>query len=301
MSLLKKFTSTVLSVSLVAGMITVCPATVNAELLDSQLSNTFNGHTYALFTNEMNWNEAKSYCEGMGGHLVTISSAEENQHLLDTFLSQIDSGVSIGFTDATTEGNWTWVTSEPANAYTNWDEGEPNDEANEDFALMTTSGTWNDGHLDEENWPFICEWDTLIKSVEEITLYKKEKLKVKVDFAPTVTCTTTKKSVATAKQNTVTAVKKGNAVITATYNGESKLLLVTVKNPTLNKKKIKLNAKEKFTLKITGKVGKAKFKSTNSKVATVNSKGKITAKKKGKATINVKTNGITLKCKVTVK
>ena len=56
-----------------------------------------------------------------------------------------------------------------------------------------------------------------------------------------------------------------------------------------------------FTLKITGKVGKAKFTTSNKKVATVSTTGKITAKKKGTATITVKTNGITLKCKITVK
>jgi uncharacterized protein YjdB len=48
-------------------------------------------------------------------------------------------------------------------------------------------------------------------------------------------------------------------------------------------------------------VGKAKFTSSNKKIATVNSKGKITAKKKGTAYITVKTNGIKLKCKITVK
>lgn len=44
------------------------------------------------------------------------------------------------------------------------------------------------------------------------------------------------------------------------------------------------------------------YKSSNKKVAAVNSKGKITAKKKGKATITViMASGIKAKCKVTVK
>ncbi|MDD6709606.1 MAG: Ig-like domain-containing protein [Ruminococcus sp.] len=47
--------------------------------------------------------------------------------------------------------------------------------------------------------------------------------------------------------------------------------------------------------------GKVTFKSSNTKVATVNAKGKVVAKKKGNATITVKANGITLKCKVKVK
>ena len=43
------------------------------------------------------------------------------------------------------------------------------------------------------------------------------------------------------------------------------------------------------------------WKSSNKKVVTVSSKGKITGKKKGKAVIYVSSNGITKKVTVTVK
>lgn len=45
---------------------------------------------------------------------------------------------------------------------------------------------------------------------------------------------------------------------------------------------------------------KATWKSSNTKVATVSSKGKVTAKKKGTTTITAKANGKTYKCKITV-
>lgn len=45
---------------------------------------------------------------------------------------------------------------------------------------------------------------------------------------------------------------------------------------------------------------KARWKSSNPKVATVSSKGKVTAKKKGTATITAKVGKTTYKCKVTV-
>lgn len=48
-------------------------------------------------------------------------------------------------------------------------------------------------------------------------------------------------------------------------------------------------------------IGRLPFKSSNNKVATVNSKGVITAKKKGKVTITVKSGKKTVKIKVTVK
>lgn len=99
----------------------------------------------------------------------------------------------------------------------------------------------------------------------------------------------------------VTAVKKGTATITVKNGYLSQTFKVTVKNPKLNATSKKLKKGKSFMLKITGKIGKATFKSSNKKIAAVTNYGKIKAKNKGKATITVKTNGITLKCKVTVK
>lgn len=55
------------------------------------------------------------------------------------------------------------------------------------------------------------------------------------------------------------------------------------------------------TLKITGTKTKPKWSSSNSKVAKVNSKGKVTGVKAGKATIKAKVGKKTYSCKVTVK
>lgn len=146
---------------------------------------------------------------------------------------------------------------------------------------------------------------TVTLSKNAVTLYLTGTYKI----SPVVTNptgTTTYKSsntkVATVNaQGVVTAKKNGAATITVTNSGVSKTLKITVKKPTLNKKKITLKKGKKFTLKITGKIGKVKFTTSKKSVAKVSSKGKITAKKPGKAVIKVKTNGITLKCKVTVK
>lgn len=79
--------------------------------------------------------------------------------------------------------------------------------------------------------------------------------------------------------------------------------------PTLNKKKVTLtitNTKKnpKATLKVKGvsnKIAKkAEWTTSNKKVATVK-KGKVTAKKTGKATITCKVQGRRLTCKITVK
>lgn len=99
----------------------------------------------------------------------------------------------------------------------------------------------------------------------------------------------------------ITAIAKGSATITVKNGFAKETVQVTVNNPNLNVTKATVYLYASKTLRITGKIGKATFKSSNKSVAVVNTAGKITAKKKGTCTITVRTNGITLKCKVTVK
>ena len=114
--------------------------------------------------------------------------------------------------------------------------------------------------------------------------------------------------------STITAGnKKGTAKITITLkSGLQKTVTVTVQKTDVKTKKItgvaknlKLKRKQKAVLRpvITPltSVEKVTYISSNTKVATVNSKGQITAKKKGTAVITVKSGSKTVKCKVTVK
>lgn len=71
-------------------------------------------------------------------------------------------------------------------------------------------------------------------------------------------------------------------------------------NPTLSKKTTTITKGFSETIKVNGGIIRS-CSYSNKKVATVNNKGKINAKKNGKATINVKlTNGKILKCKIKV-
>lgn len=69
----------------------------------------------------------------------------------------------------------------------------------------------------------------------------------------------------------------------------------------LNKTKKTLNVGETFTLKLSGTSKTVTWKSSKKSVATVSSKGKVTAKKAGTATITATCSGKTYKCKITVK
>lgn len=126
------------------------------------------------------------------------------------------------------------------------------------------------------------------------------------------------------KSYTNKKLKKGTyykyTVIAVDKNGKklstSKVVIVTTiggktNNPAsvkLNKSKVSLKKKKTFTIKakVNGKklktYRKVAYESSNTKIATVSRKGKITAKKKGKAMIYVYAqNGVSKTVKVTVK
>lgn len=110
-----------------------------------------------------------------------------------------------------------------------------------------------------------------------------------------------KKSVAAVNnKGKVTAKKAGKATITAKVNKKTYRCKVMVKNPYLNSKSLTLSEGETYQLKITG-TSAASWTSSEESVASVNSKGMVTAEKAGKAAITCKgRNGKTYKCQVTV-
>ena len=100
----------------------------------------------------------------------------------------------------------------------------------------------------------------------------------------------------------VTAKKPGRTKVTLTdKNGKTYKCTVTVKKPYISSTKKTLSVGKSFTLKLTGTTIKS-AKSSKTSIATVTSKGKVTAKKKGKVTITLKgKDGKNYKCVVTVK
>lgn len=68
----------------------------------------------------------------------------------------------------------------------------------------------------------------------------------------------------------------------------------------ISKTKKTLYVGQTYTLKIKGTSKKVKWSSSNTKIAKVNSKGKVTAKKKGTVTITAKVSGKKYKCKITI-
>ncbi len=120
-------------------------------------------------------------------------------------------------------------------------------------------------------------------------------------------------SVASVVSGKVTGLKAGTAVITAASVDNSQAyatckvtVLPSVSGISINKSKATLVAGKTVTLKATAAPANAynktvTWKSSNSKIASVNSNGKVTAKSGGKVTITATAGGKSVSCTVIVK
>lgn len=123
-------------------------------------------HRYQIYKGVHTWVEAKAFCEVLGGHLATLTTAEENEFV---YRFMRDSGyltAYFGLSDEARTGDWEWVTGEPFQ-FSNWHRGEPSHSGRERYGMYFykhTDGTWNDSHFYEDaevdpGCSYICEWD----------------------------------------------------------------------------------------------------------------------------------------------
>jgi hypothetical protein len=131
----------------------------------------YNGHSYKAFADRLTWKEAQARCRQMGGHLVVIDNAAENQFVADLLAKAGHLEAWIGITDELQEGQWRTVTDQ-RQIYVNWATGQPNNKNGEEhYAIFSnrTFGTsafgwkWADqpNAAVEHSPRFICEWDEL--------------------------------------------------------------------------------------------------------------------------------------------
>lgn len=155
-------------------------------------------------------------------------------------------------------------------------------------------------------------------SITKFPLKVKQKVTVSVNHMAAgdyvVSWTTSDKKIATISgTGKITGKKKGKATITATLASGLKLSTTvnvqkgTVKTTsiTVNSKNVTLQAKQKYLIRTTvaplTSQQKLIYTTSAKKIAKVDKKGQITALKKGKATITVKSGSKKVKIRVTVK
>jgi hypothetical protein len=128
---------------------------------DRRVLNPQNQHLYLLIEEDKTWHGAREHCESIGGYLVTIQDASENEYVHGLFPDVPDGSGFLGASDEDEEGTWQWVTGEPWE-FTNWAVNEPNnaqinDASGEDYLSLQQDSMWND--LDYgSSAPFVCEW-----------------------------------------------------------------------------------------------------------------------------------------------
>ena len=145
--------------SFVASAAWACPPAPSA--IQWRTTDGGNGHWYLRVAwpgSAGNWEMARAAAEGMGGHLVTITSAAENDFVRPML---IDGYFNVYLLGGFRVGNeWHWVTGEPW-GYANWYPGEPNNANGNEIYLASwvTPGTWNDVWSTYQGSGYIVEWD----------------------------------------------------------------------------------------------------------------------------------------------
>ena len=118
---------------------------------------TFKGNYYKAFleTNSTWW-EAKFACDDIGGELVVINDAEENEFVRTLARENI---VWLGGTDEFEEGTWTWDNGEDF-SFKNWDKNQPSANSGHNFLILYgKSGKWADTtDFSAKVKGYICEW-----------------------------------------------------------------------------------------------------------------------------------------------
>jgi len=149
----------------------VASALLSANIMGSE---TNEGHTYALTSSTMTWEEATTAATALGGYLTTLNTRAENTWLYNTFGSY--GGTSrdlwIGAKDDVTEGTWYWDNGTTSgdggvsdnissgatwpDGQTKWASGEPNNAgSNEDCGSIRGSlntEKWNDLPCASSSW-----------------------------------------------------------------------------------------------------------------------------------------------------
>jgi hypothetical protein len=126
-------------------------------------------HRYEVILQPLSWLDAKLWCETRGGHLATITSAEESAQVTELLTSAGAQAVWLGADNRNTANGFTWVTGE-AFRYAEWGPGEPNNDGGTEYYLMLAHSqdegwVWNDSRNDglamfpTGTGGFVCEWE----------------------------------------------------------------------------------------------------------------------------------------------
>uniref|UniRef100_A0A1A8CUR8 C-type lectin domain-containing protein n=1 Tax=Nothobranchius kadleci TaxID=1051664 RepID=A0A1A8CUR8_NOTKA len=123
----------------------------------------FNNSCYLITSLTRNWEGGQTYCQGQGGHLAIILTAEEQTFVWNLLPRGFWNAYWFGITDGETEDVWKWIDGSPLVGGF-WEDHEPNNHINEDCGYMiktmvlerVATKSWYDAPC-YMSLPFICE------------------------------------------------------------------------------------------------------------------------------------------------
>jgi hypothetical protein len=133
----------------------------------------FKGKHYKVYSEDLTWHIARNKCVELGGRLVVIETAAENDFVTKLAAKLNRECVWLGATDENNEGEWVWVTGK-AMSYMNWYAEQPNNwKGIEHYPQLmigdnfipqwkNSAGRWNDTPSTQHpnrRAGFVCQWD----------------------------------------------------------------------------------------------------------------------------------------------
>lgn len=234
---------------------------------------------------------AEAYCQ-ITVNKTRISISQTDEH--------IERGESIKLTGSTSNGsNITWKSSKKSVATVDEYGTVTGKKPGETIITCAADGT-------KATCKVTVDFPTIKLSQSTIKLFRGQTAKLSANVSSKVNPTwkTNKKSVAIVDQNgNITAVKNGSATITATIDGVLSNCEVIVEKPVITLSSTDLSLKVGMSVTVTASVSSGNipiWSTSNSKIVSINSKGQITALKKGKTYIYAKEDGTKVRCTIHV-
>lgn len=197
---------------------------------------------YERVTATLTWGQAQTAAaartfNGRTGYLAVVTSAAENNFLVNTLGSGNITNTWLGGSDVASEGAWRWVTGPETNtqfwsgagagaavggAYTNWYPTEPNDTgANEDCLLYATNNQWNDGNCAGTTSNYLVEYGGLTADAPSEINIAGTATTLVAAAAPTVTGIPARANASTSVTATFVGSGQGGATFECKLDSES--------------------------------------------------------------------------------
>lgn len=102
----------------------------------------YDQNCFIINSDLMTWNEAKSYCTGLGSHLVTVRNIETHKEIVK-LVTGSHIGAWLGGNDIAAEGTWRWDFQNEALTYTDqWLQGAPGNFVGDCMEIGANGDVW---------------------------------------------------------------------------------------------------------------------------------------------------------------